>query len=83
MDREGFVTVADALQSLTQNTTFGFSGDMVTNGFTPNAQIINLRSLGPGYTLILVDGRRLAEYQQPYNSTGNFVNAGSIPTSIV
>ena len=83
IQREGFTTVADALQSLTQTTTFGFSGDMVQNGFTPNAQVVNLRGFGPGYTLFLLDGRRLAEYPQPYNSTDNFVNASSIPSTIV
>lgn len=83
MDREGFVSVSDALQSLSQNTTFGFSGDMVQNGFTANAQVLNLRGLGPGYTLFLIDGRRMAEYPQPYNSTSNFVNASSIPSAIV
>ncbi len=83
IEREGFTTVSDALQSLTQNTTYGFSGDMVQNGFTPNAQIVNLRGFGPGYTLFLVDGRRLSEYPVPYNSTDNFVNAGAIPSGIV
>lgn len=83
IEREGFTTVADALQSLTQATTFGFSGDMVQNGFTPNAQIINLRGFGPGYTLVLIDGRRMPEYPQPYNSTDNFVNVAAIPSGIV
>ena len=83
IEREGFTTVADALQSITQNTTFGYSGDMVQSGFTPNAQVINLRGFGPGYTLVLIDGRRMAEYPQPYNSTDNFVNVSAIPSGIV
>ena len=60
-NREGFKTVADALQTLTQNTTASFTGDLFTNGFSPNAQVVNLRNLGPGYTLTLINGRRPAQ----------------------
>jgi len=67
MEREGFVTVADTLQTLTQNTG-QFQGELFQNGFTPNAAVVNLRGLGPGYTLFLLNGRRMAEYPQPYNS---------------
>lgn len=50
IDREGFQTVGDMLQSLAQSTTNSFTGDLATSGFTPNAQVVNLRNLGPGYT---------------------------------
>src|SRR3954454_16171351 len=53
IDREGFQTVGDMLQTLTQNTTGSFTGDLAVTGFTPNAQVVNLRNLGPGYTLTL------------------------------
>lgn len=83
IDREGFQTVGDMLQTLTQNTTSSFTGDLGVTGFTPNAQVVNLRNLGPGYTLTLVNGRRPAQYPQPYNRDNNVVNIRAIPSSIV
>src|SRR5690606_4785556 len=49
IDREGFQTVGDMLQSLTQQSTANFTGDLAVTGFTPNAQVVNLRGMGPGY----------------------------------
>ena len=83
IDREGFQTVGDMLQTLTQNTTGSFTGDLAVTGFTPNAQVVNLRNLGPGYTLTLINGRRPAQYPQPYNRDNNVVNVRAIPSSIV
>jgi outer membrane receptor protein involved in Fe transport len=83
IDREGYQTVGDMLQSLSQNTTANFTGDLATNGFTPNAQVVNLRNLGPGYTLTLVNGRRPAQYPQPYNRDNNVVNVKAIPSSVI
>lgn len=83
IDREGFQTVGDMLQSLTQQSTANFTGDLAVSGFTPNAQVVNLRGLGPGYTLTLIDGRRPAQYPQPYNRDNNVVNIKAIPTAIV
>ena len=84
IDREGFQTVADMLETLTQNTTISFSGDLSSaGGFTSNAQMLNLRGLGPGYTLILVNGRRVADYPQPYNGDRSSVNVGAIPSAII
>lgn len=82
-EREGFRTVGDALQSLTQNTTGSFTGELAVTGFSPNAQVVNLRNLGPGYTLTLINGRRPAQYPQPYNRDNNVVNIRAIPASII
>ena len=83
IDREGFQTVGDMLQTLSQNTSSSFTGDLGVTGFTPNAQVVNLRNLGPGYTLTLINGRRPAQYPQPYNRDNNVVNVKAIPTSII
>ena len=83
LDREGHQSVSDMLQTLTQGTTGDFTGDYFVNGFTPNAQTINLRAIGPGYTLVLVNGRRLSQYPMPYNNSNNITNIRTIPTSIV
>lgn len=83
IDREGFQTAGDMLQTLTQNTASNFTGDVATGNFTPNAQIVNLRNLGPGYTLVLVNGKRPAQYPQPYNRDNNVVNVKNIPSSVI
>lgn len=83
IEREGFNTVADMLQTLTQNTSASFTGDLAVTGFTPNAQVVNLRNLGPGYTLTLVNGRRPAQYPSPYNRDNNVVNIRAIPSAAV
>ncbi|QCO68779.2 TonB-dependent receptor [Luteimonas yindakuii] len=83
IDREGFQTVGDMLQSLTQQSTANFTGDLAVSGFTPNAQVVNLRGMGPGYTLTLINGRRPPDYPQPYNRDNNVVNVRMIPSAIV
>lgn len=83
MEREGYQTVGDVLQTLTQGSTSSFTGELAVTGFTPNAQVVNLRNLGPGYTLTLINGRRPAQYPQPYNRDNNVVNVAAIPSSIV
>lgn len=82
IEKQGFTTVYDALNTLTQ-ATGQVQNELTTNGFTPNANIVNLRGLGPGRTLVLVNGRRVAEYPLPYNSQSNFVNLASIPAAAV
>jgi outer membrane receptor protein involved in Fe transport len=83
IDREGYQTVGDMLQAISQNTTGSFTGDLAVTGFSPNALVVNLRNLGPGYTLTLVNGRRPAQYPQPYNRDNNVVNVRAIPSSII
>lgn len=83
MEKEGFTSVGDVLMSLPQQATATFTGDLGVTGFTPNAQVVNLRGLGPGFTLTLINGRRPAQYPQPYNRDNNVVNVRAIPTSIV
>ena len=83
IEKEGFTTVFDALETLTQN------GGAVQNelnsagGFTPNGSPVNLRGLGPGRTLLLINGRRAADYPFPYNGQSNFQNFGAIPAAAV
>ena len=83
IEREGYQTVGDMLQAITQNTTSSFTGDLAVNGFSPNALVVNLRNLGPGYTLTLINGRRPAQYPQPYNRDNNVVNVKAIPQAMV
>jgi iron complex outermembrane receptor protein len=57
----GFKNAFDALRNLTQNTGFTQGADF-GNTFTPAANTISLRGLGPNHTLILINGERVADY---------------------
>ena len=64
--RQGYQSIPDVLKSLTQNggetqSQQSFSG----NDFTPGAQQVDLRGLGPNHTLVLVNGRRIADFPLP------------------
>ena len=83
IEKEGFNTVFDALETLSQNTGFGQNDFNANGGFTPNASVINLRGLGPGFTLLLINGRRANDYPFPYNGRSNFQNFNSIPAAAV
>ena len=67
MKDNGYRNLTEALQSLpianaaTQN-------ESLVNTFTPNANELDLRRFGPGRVLVLVNGRRMADYPFPYNN---------------
>ncbi len=82
IEKEGFATVYDALNSLSQFTGT-VQNELNQNGFTPNASFLNLRGLGPGYQLVLINGRRTADYPLPYNSQSNAVNLANIPAAAI
>ncbi|WP_371185940.1 TonB-dependent receptor plug domain-containing protein [Thalassotalea maritima] len=82
MQAEGNVTVFDALTNLAQNGAFQFEGPE-SQLFTPNVQTLNLRGIGVGNTLVLLNGRRAANYPAPYQSATSVFNFGSIPIGAV
>ena len=78
--RLGHTNLYDALIALTAQTGSLLEGDQFPNGFTSAAQALNLRGFGPGRTLVLVNGQRLALNPTPYQSESNFFNFAIIPT---
>ena len=54
IQKEGFTTVYEALNSMTQNVS-NTQDDQFAGGFTQNANVIDLRGLGPGRTLMPVE----------------------------
>jgi outer membrane receptor protein involved in Fe transport len=52
-------------------------------GFTPGASAISLRGLGPQYTLVLIDGRRLAPYPIGTGGVVSFFDLRSIPEAAI
>ncbi len=78
----GLNTIQEVLSTLTVNTG-DVDNELSSGGWTPNAAFINLRGMGPGYTLILVNGRRMADYPQAYGGNSNAVSTSSIPAGAV
>ncbi|KAB7771075.1 hypothetical protein CKY51_03675 [Xanthomonas maliensis] len=81
IQQEGFATVYDVLNSMNQQGTV--EADTQWGSHTPNASPVNLRDLGPGRTLLLVNGHRVADYPLPYGGESNFSNYSNIPTAAV
>ena len=82
IDANGYSTVFDAVSNLTQNSGMT-NGENYQIGFTPANQVIDLRDFGPGKTLVLVNGKRMADYPFPYNGNSSSFNWGSIPLAAV
>src|SRR5580698_5699646 len=78
----GFATISDVMTSLTQNLG-ALDNNQNTDGFSPGAQAVDLRGLGPNHTLVLVNGRRIADYPQSYGGNSNFTDISNIPASMV
>jgi iron complex outermembrane recepter protein len=82
IQKQGFSTVWESLGTLTQFTGSAFN-EADQTGSSPNGQFMNLRGLGPGYQLILLNGKRLADYPQSYGTNGSAVSLGSIPAAAI
>lgn len=80
--RQGFKDVYDVLRSQPL-ATGAVQDNQFSAGFTPGAEPISLLGLDPGFTLVLIDGRPLADYPLLYNGQSNFVDLSSIPTGMV
>ncbi|WP_338339561.1 TonB-dependent receptor domain-containing protein [Xanthomonas euvesicatoria] len=79
---QGFTTVYDMLGTL--NQAIGtVEADVSWGSHTPNASPLNLRNLGPNRSLLLVNGRRVADYPLPYNGQSNVSNYSNIPAAAV
>jgi outer membrane receptor protein involved in Fe transport len=83
IDRSGYSTVQDVVRALPQNFSGGASEDTrstLEDLFNSSrASGLNLRGLGSGSTLVLINGRRLAAS----GSDGRFVDVSAIPLSAI
>ncbi|WGL16181.1 TonB-dependent receptor [Microbulbifer bruguierae] len=84
MKARGLNTIAEVIDSLSENTGYreGKSGNLLS-GYTVGASEANLRGLGTGRTLVLVNGRRIADYPLPFGGEQNGTDMGVIPGSAV
>lgn len=78
----GAVSVDDVLRGLTQNGS-GSYGNNATNSFAAGTSGVSLRGLGSSRTLVLLNGRRVANYAFGQNMNDTFVDLNSIPLSAV
>ncbi|HEY6543708.1 MAG TPA: TonB-dependent receptor plug domain-containing protein, partial [Dokdonella sp.] len=75
----GFTTVPDVLRAMTQNGGETQSQQSASGAdFSPGAQQVDLRGLGPNHTLVLVNGRRIADFPMPFKGRSNFTDVSSI-----
>jgi outer membrane receptor protein involved in Fe transport len=83
IDRSGYSTVQEVVRALPQNFSGGASDDTRTTledlFNSSRGSGLNLRGLGSGSTLVLINGRRLAAS----GSDGRFVDVSGIPLSAV
>lgn len=83
IDQGGFLSVYEAVASISQNTgqtiMDGLGGG--TNSASTNQ--INLRDFGPSRTLVLVNGKRRANYPYPSGQGDSAFNWNRIPIGIV
>ncbi|MDE2406976.1 MAG: TonB-dependent receptor [Xanthomonadaceae bacterium] len=80
----GFTSVPEVLRSLSQNSG-SVQGQQNTTSAqsTPGAQAVDLRGLGPNHTLVLINGRRVADFPLPLNGKSNFTDIGNIPLGMI
>src|SRR6185295_4873186 len=76
-------TISDVVRRITANSN-GTVGDSFTNGFAGGgATAVSLRGLGSNNTLVLVNGRRLANTGLADDGQYSFVDLNQIPFDLV
>jgi outer membrane receptor protein involved in Fe transport len=82
MKSKGLMSIGDVMDSLTENSgyTEGKESNLLGR-YTTGGQEVNIRGFGAGRTLILLNGRRIADYPLPFGGEQNGVDVGSIPQS--
>jgi iron complex outermembrane receptor protein len=80
--KSGAVTVADYLRTLTANSANSWS-ESTTNNLSAGGSGIALRGLSEKYTLVLVDGQRVAPYGFFSNGVDTFVDLNTLPINMI
>lgn len=82
IQNSGATTVSDFLRDASANSSSSFAENN-PNSFAPGGSGIALRGLSEKYTLVLVDGQRVAPYGFAVNGTDSFFDINSIPLNMV
>lgn len=82
IEQSGYTNVADFLRGISANS--GSSWSQSTASTTaPGGAGIALRGLSEKYTLVLVDGQRVANYANAVNFTDTFFDVNTIPLNMI
>lgn len=82
--KQGYEDIPALMRSLTQNVGSTQSTQSYgANTFTPGAKQVDLRGLGPNHTLVLVNGRRVADFPMPYSGNSNVADISNIPIGLI
>ncbi len=82
IDRSAAATIGDFVRNLTVNSG-GSGGDGEFNGASAGSAGISLRGLGQKSTLVLINGRRMANHAFARNLQDTFVDINSIPKGAI
>ena len=81
IEQSGKTTISDVLRTLSADGNGSISAGF--NGFAAGASGVSLRGLGVNATLVLINGRRTANYGFGDDGAKNFVDLNSIPFDAV
>src|SRR4051812_29252238 len=79
IESSGVFNTTELLQKMTLSNAGSVPISNNATGFTPGANSVSLRGLGPEATLVLINGRRVAPYPIGTGGTTAFVDLNSIP----
>ncbi len=80
----GYASVPDVLRTVSQNSGETQSQQSYSGAdFAPGSAQVDLRGLGSNHTLVLVNGRRIADFPMPYGGLSNFTDVSNIPIGMV
>ncbi|MBK9117305.1 MAG: TonB-dependent receptor [Betaproteobacteria bacterium] len=78
----GLQTIHDVVRQITANNNGSISPSF-TNGFSASGTAVSLRGLGPNNTLVLVNGRRMANFGLADDGHISYVDLSQIPFDAV
>ena len=78
----GLQTISDVVRQITANNN-GTISPSFTNGFSASGSAVSLRGLGPNNTLVLLNGRRLANFGLAEDAHASYVDLQQIPFDAV
>lgn len=81
--RTGGNTVRQVLDTMTATSSTELRDDGNNSSFASGASGVSMRGLGKGATLVLLNGRRVANYALADGAKETFVNIDSIPADVV
>ena len=82
IEDSGSTTVADYLRTTTANSASSWS-EGTSASFAPGGAGIALRGMSEKYTLVLIDGQRVAPFAFAVNGTDTFFDLNTLPTNMI